>query len=75
MQKPSQYQIGIDTIKRAEANLEINECIAIAKFNIDKYTWRNKGQDQEDMDKVIVYAKWMKKLLSKQKMIDEQLNI
>lgn len=65
MAKPKQYSKGIDTIKRAEANLSIDECIAIAKFQIDKYTWREKSQDIDDAKKAIFYAKWLLKLQQK----------
>jgi hypothetical protein len=56
--KPKQYQIGIDTFQRAEANLSKDEILAICKFNIDKYTWRKKNQDKQDFEKIIDYANW-----------------
>jgi hypothetical protein len=56
--KPKQYQIGIDTFERAEANLSKEEILAICKFNIDKYNWRKKDQDKEDFKKIIDYANW-----------------
>ena len=56
--KPKQYQIGIDTFERAEANLSKEEILAICKFNIDKYTWRKKDQDKDDFKKIIDYANW-----------------
>jgi hypothetical protein len=56
--KPEQYQIGIDTFERAEANLSKEEILAICKFNIDKYNWRQKNQDKEDFKKIIDYANW-----------------
>jgi hypothetical protein len=56
--KPEQYQIGIDTFERAEANLSKEEILAICKFNIDKYCWRKKDQDKEDFQKIIKYAEW-----------------
>lgn len=56
--KPEQYQIGIDTFERAEANLSKEKIIAICKFNIDKYCWRQKDQDKEDFKKIIDYANW-----------------
>ena len=56
--KPEQYQIGIDTFARAEANLTKEEILAICKFNIDKYTWRQKDQDKDDFKKIIDYANW-----------------
>lgn len=56
MDKPKQYQIGIDTFQRSKANMNKDELIACAKFNIDKYNWRKKGQDIEDFKKIIDYA-------------------
>lgn len=61
--KPKQYQIGIDTFTRAEANLTKDEILAICKFNIDKYNWRKKDQDKEDLKKIIDYANWALKNL------------
>lgn len=61
--KPEQYQIGIDTFERAEANLSKEEILAICKFNIDKYCWRQKDQDKEDFQKIIKYAEWALKNL------------
>ena len=66
--KPEQYRKGIDTIKRSEANLTVDECIAVAKFQIDKYTWREKNQDIDDTYKIIFYAKWRLKLLKRKQM-------
>ena len=56
--KPIQYQIGIDTFQRAEANMTKEEILACVKFSIDKYNWRMKGQDKEDFKKIIDYANW-----------------
>lgn len=56
--KPKQYQIGIDTFQRAEANMTKDEILACVRFNIDKYNWRKKGQDKEDFEKIIKYAEW-----------------
>lgn len=61
--KPSHYAKGIDTFARMEANCTKEECLAFAKGNIDKYNWREKGQDLEDFDKIIAYAEWGKKML------------
>ena len=58
MDKPIQYQIGIDTFERAEANMIKEEILACVRFNIDKYNWREKGQDKEDLEKIIAYANW-----------------
>lgn len=57
-EKPIQYQIGIDTFQRAEANMIKEEILACARFNIDKYNWRKKGQTKEDFEKIIAYANW-----------------
>ena len=56
--KPIQYQIGIDTFERAEANMTKEEILSCVKFSIDKYNWRKKGQDKEDFKKIIDYANW-----------------
>lgn len=64
-EKPKQYQIGIDTFERCEANMTKEEILACVRFNIDKYTWRNKGQDLEDLEKIISYANWGIKQLKK----------
>lgn len=61
--KPKQYQIGIDTFDRAEANMTNEERLACVRFNIDKYNWRKKDQDKEDFEKIIAYAKWALKQL------------
>ena len=61
--KPKQYQIGIDTFQRAEANMTKEEILACIRFNIDKYVWRKKGQDKEDFEKIIDYANWALKQL------------
>lgn len=61
--KPKQYQIGIDTFQRAEANMTKEEILACIRFNIDKYNWRKKGQDKEDFIKIIKYAEWALKQL------------
>jgi hypothetical protein len=46
---------GIDTFTRAKANMSKEHYISCLKFNIDKYNWRDKGQDQQDIDKIRVY--------------------
>lgn len=65
LDKPPQYKKGIDTFQRAESNLTKEEIIAICKFNIDKYTWRDKNQDKEDFIKIIDYANFALKQLNK----------
>lgn len=64
-EKPQHYSKGIDTFKRMEENCTLEERLAFAKGNIDKYTWRTKGQDKEDFEKIISYAKWAIKQLEK----------
>jgi hypothetical protein len=63
--KPEQYRIGIDTFARAEANMNFEEIMACIRFNLDKYTWRRKGQDLEDFKKIIAYAEFGIKQLEK----------
>ena len=63
--KPVQYQIGIDTFARAEANMNLADILACCRFNIDKYTWRNKGQTLQDFKKIIAYAEFGIKQLEK----------
>lgn len=65
--KPKHYSKGIDTFSRMEANCTKEECLAFAKGNIDKYNWRNKGQDLEDYKKIVSYANWAIKLLTDEK--------
>lgn len=35
---------GIDTITRCKANMSLEAQKEVCKFNIDKYTWREKGK-------------------------------
>jgi len=63
--KPKQYKIGIDTFKRAESNMTLEERLACVRFNIDKYAWRKKDQDVEDFNKIIAYAEYGLKQLKK----------
>lgn len=63
--KPKQYQIGIDTFERAEANMTKEEILAFCKCSIDKYVWRKKGQDLQDYEKIISYAEFAIKQLKK----------
>lgn len=65
-EKPKQYQIGIDTFQRCEANMTKEEILACVRFNIDKYNFRVKGQDLEDLEKIIAYANWGIKQLKQQ---------
>ena len=64
--KPIQYQIGIDTFQRAEANMTKDELLACIKFNIDKYNWRKKGQDISDFNKIVDYANFAIKILERE---------
>ena len=54
--KPKQYRIGIDSFERAKANMSKEKIIGACKLNIDKYTWREKGTDKEDVEKLKDYA-------------------
>ena len=53
MSKPKQYDIGIDTFQRMEANCSKEEILAFCKGNIDKYNWRKKDQDLKYFEKII----------------------
>ena len=63
--KPEQYQIGIDTFERSEANMTKEEILACCRFNIDKYNWRKKDQDLSDFKKIIDYANFAIKQIEK----------
>ena len=65
VEQPKHYANGIDTFQRMEANCTKEECLAFVKGNIDKYNWRTKGQDKEDFEKIIAYAQWAIKQLTK----------
>ena len=54
--KPEHYKIGIDTFSRMRANATFEEAMGMCKANIDKYTWRKKGQDIEDFKKIKDYC-------------------
>jgi hypothetical protein len=64
-ERPDQYKNGIDTFERAEANMNFKEIMACMRFNIDKYTWRKKGQDKADFEKIIDYANFAIKQIDK----------
>lgn len=64
-EKPEQYQIGIDTFQRSEANMTKEEILACCRFNIDKYNWRKKDQDLSDFKKIIDYANFAIKQIEK----------
>ena len=64
-ERPAQYKKGIDTFERAEANMNFDEIMACIRFNIDKYNWRQKGQDKEDLEKIINYANFAIKQIDK----------
>jgi hypothetical protein len=55
LSKPKQYDIGIDTFERMKANCTKEEIIGGCKLNIDKYVWRKKGSDKEDLKKAKDY--------------------
>lgn len=64
-ERPKQYQRGIDTFERVEANMTPQEIIACCKFSIDKYNWREKGSDEQDFIKIIDYANFAIKQIQK----------
>jgi hypothetical protein len=53
--KPKQYRKGIDTFERMKANATKEEIIGACKLNIDKYVWREKETDAEDLKKAKDY--------------------
>jgi hypothetical protein len=55
MTRPEQYRIGIDTFERMKANCTDEEIIGACKLNIDKYIWRKKDSDIEDLRKAKDY--------------------
>ena len=63
--KPIHYSKGIDTFARMEANCSKEEILAFCKGSIDKYNWRTKNQDLEDLYKIIEFAKFAIKQLEK----------
>ena len=69
-QKPEQYQIGIDTFKRSESNQTLSERLGVARFLIDKYTWRKKDQERMDFIKIIDYANWAIKQIDNEEEIN-----
>lgn len=64
--KPPQYQIGIDTFLRMEANCTQEEIFGFIRGNIDKYVWRKKNQTKEDFEKIIAYAEWGIRILDRE---------
>lgn len=56
---------GIEPWDIMEANFEKEEFIGFLKGNIVKYSQRigRKGQDLDDCDKIVVYAKKLKEVL------------
>lgn len=65
--KPKQYKKGIDTMCRAESNMSLNERLGAVKWNIDKYNWRDKGQDREDFIKIKAYCDYAIKQLDNER--------
>ncbi len=56
MEKPKQYNIGIDTFERMRANATVEEAMGFIRWNIDKYNTRQKGQDVSDYKKIKDYC-------------------
>lgn len=63
--KPVQYRKGIDTFTRMESNCTKDEILAFCKGNIDKYNWREKSDDLNDLKKIIDYANFAIKQIEK----------
>jgi hypothetical protein len=53
--KPKQYRIGIDTFTRAKKTMSKERLIGACQFNCDKYLWREKGSDLDDLYKARDY--------------------
>jgi hypothetical protein len=53
--RPKQYQIGIDTFTRAIETMSTERIIGFCQGNIDKYIWREKGSDIDDLYKARDY--------------------
>ncbi len=66
IKKDSHYKNqGIDTITRFKRNSTLEQQKAIAQFNIDKYLWREKGQNIDDIRKIKVYLRWLESIEKK----------
>lgn len=55
--KPDHYSDN-DPFKIMEDNCTFEEIMGAVKLNIIKYALRTKGQDKEDLEKIIAYANW-----------------
>ena len=58
VKKPKHYLKGIDTFERIVRNCTKDEVVGFIKGNIDKYNWRDKGQDIQDYEKIIAYCEF-----------------
>ena len=54
---------GLTTIEIIEGQQTICELVGACKFNITKYSSRNKGQDNADAEKVRDYTRYMQLLM------------
>ena len=52
---------------RAESNMTLDERLGAVKWNIDKYNWRDKGQDREDFIKIKAYCDYAIKQLDNER--------
>lgn len=59
----SYKHMSIDTVARSKANHTKEQQTAICQFNIDKYSNREKGQNQDDIVKIRFYTDWLEELL------------
>ena len=60
--RPKHYKKGADSWAWAEDRFNKEQLIAIAEFNIHKYTHRDKGQNESDEKKILHYGIWLKKI-------------
>lgn len=63
--RPSHYKKGEDTFAWAEKRYDKKQLQAIAEFNIHKYLNRDKGQDFDDLGKIVDYANWLRSIMEK----------
>lgn len=52
--------LGIEPIEIMRKNFTKEEFIGFLKGNVVKYTFRKKGQDESDLNKLVTYTKWLR---------------
>ena len=56
---------GIDTFTRAKANMSLEALKGACIFNLDRYLWREKGQNLDDIKKMRDYLDLLEEVESK----------